>query len=450
METDAEKGIGRWTAAECPFVIEYSTRVLDDIRLAVTDAFFSLPRGGAEIGGILLGRRDKDRITILDALPMECEHAFGPSFLLSPRDLEKLGSQVAAADRSPTAKVVGWYHSHTRSEILLSEADLEIHGKFFPQPWQVALVLKPHTFQPMRAGFFFREKDGSVHGEAPYAEFVLDPLPMRPVPANGGTAAAPAPGRSQDFYSEGPVIDVSGVVEREDPTPVEVARPPERQPDLPAPVFLAEEPKPSRRWAVALVAAALGVALGAWGYYTRSEWLPGVQAAIGSPAPDKVALAALDHDGQLHIQWNGASRAAQASTGGSLLIVDGDKPVTVEISRPHVLSGSFTYARHTGKVDVTLILPQRAGKEVREAALFSGAEPPSKAAEAAPDAKPASEELLRSRDALAAENARLKEEVARQTERSKRLEKTLEDTRKAMQREQQRRRLELQSPDAAK
>jgi proteasome lid subunit RPN8/RPN11 len=451
VETQGEKGMARWTAAECPFAIEYSTRVLDDIRLAVTDAFFSLPRGGAEIGGILLGRREKDRITVVDALPMECEHAFGPSFVLSPRDLDKLGTQVAAADRNPAAKVVGWYHSHTRSEIFLSEADLEIHRKFFPQPWQVALVLKPHTFQPTRAGFFFREKDGSVHADAPYSEFALEPLPMRPVPANGGPAATPAYGRSHDLNPDGPVIDVSGVAEAEGPRDDAVH--PEPQPDVAPPAFLTSEPKRSRRWATACVAAALGVSLGAWGYHTRGEWLPRVQAAIGSPAPEKVALAVLDRDGhQLQIQWNGSSRAALASTAGSLLIVDGDKPLTVELGRPRVLTGSFTYARHTGKVDVTLILPQPGGKEVREAVLFSGTEPPSKAAEAAPaGANPrASDEPIGSREALAAENARLKEEIARQTERSRRLEKTLDETRKAWQREQQRRRLGLQSPDAAK
>ena len=59
---------------------------------------------------------------------------------------------------------VGWYHSHTRSEIFFSDADLEIHKHFFPEPWQVALVMKPHTFQPTRAGFFFREADGVIRG----------------------------------------------------------------------------------------------------------------------------------------------------------------------------------------------------------------------------------------------------------------------------------------------
>ena len=43
--------------------MEYPARVLDDIRLAVVDAFFSLPRGGAEIGGILLGTGMASRIS---------------------------------------------------------------------------------------------------------------------------------------------------------------------------------------------------------------------------------------------------------------------------------------------------------------------------------------------------------------------------------------------------
>jgi hypothetical protein len=75
-----------WSVPECPFTIEASARVLDDIRLAVTDAFFSLPRGGAEIGGILLGKFDHGRLVISDYAALDCEHAYGPSFVLSPPD----------------------------------------------------------------------------------------------------------------------------------------------------------------------------------------------------------------------------------------------------------------------------------------------------------------------------------------------------------------------------
>src|ERR1700736_165713 len=98
-----------WTAPQCPFTIEYSLRVLDDVRLTVVDAFFSLPRGGAEIGGILLGTHEPGRITITSYQAMDCEHSTGPSFTLSGNDEAKLTELLASA----RGQVVGWYHSHT-------------------------------------------------------------------------------------------------------------------------------------------------------------------------------------------------------------------------------------------------------------------------------------------------------------------------------------------------
>src|SRR5947209_186095 len=132
IESQAESVTGAWSVPQCPFTIEYSLRALDDIRLAVMDAFFSLPRGGAEIGGVLPGKHSADRVMVLDYLPLECEHAFGPSFNLSPPDEGRLTELLAQA-RAGQLEAVGWYHSHTRSEIFLSDADQAIHRRFFPE-----------------------------------------------------------------------------------------------------------------------------------------------------------------------------------------------------------------------------------------------------------------------------------------------------------------------------
>src|SRR5437588_6629587 len=96
-ESGTDSALVNWSVPECRFAIEYSARVLDDIRLAVTDAFFSLPRGGAEIGGILLGRFERSRLLILEHAPLECEHAFGPSFTISLNDEARLRSLLASA-----------------------------------------------------------------------------------------------------------------------------------------------------------------------------------------------------------------------------------------------------------------------------------------------------------------------------------------------------------------
>jgi proteasome lid subunit RPN8/RPN11 len=192
MQSDVASPESSWKVAQSPFVIEYPPQLLDDIRLAVVDAFFSLPRGGAEIGGILLGRHKGERVVVTGFEPLECEHAMGPSFTLSPRDLSRLTKLLAAVEHEGKT-VVGWYHSHTRSRVFLSEADLEVYNRFFPEPWQVALVMKPSTFDPTRCGFFFREEDGGIHAEDSYWEFELDPAVSMPAPAGRAREAVEAP-----------------------------------------------------------------------------------------------------------------------------------------------------------------------------------------------------------------------------------------------------------------
>jgi hypothetical protein len=429
-----------WDAPECPFAIEYLPKVLDDIRLAVVDAFFSLPRGGAEIGGLLLGRHERKRVVITDSIALECEHAFGPSFTLSRPDLARLDELLAAARKNPASTPVGWWHSHTRSEIFLTDADQEIHKRFFPESWQVALVLRPHTFQPTRAGFFFREKDGSMRADASHREFVLEPLPVKPAPSSTApTAESPAP----PLTGEGPVVDIRMAPEHPAPEPVSRPKPVE---DAPPPSFLA--PPPARPWKViGFLAVALGAGLAVGAYQTRDRWLP--LARLGSaPAPVAVpiALTTLDHDGQLQISWDGRAPEIQRSTGGKLTIADGKNSESIPLDAGNLRSGSFTYVRQGERVNLTLAVNQPDGPPLLHSATFLGKAPAPPAP--APELAAESSALRQERDKLAAENAKLKSEVASQSERIQRLEKALEDVRVARQRELQRKRLENQ--DAAK
>src|ERR1051326_909083 len=192
-ESGTKSSVVAWSVPECPFAIEISARALDDIRLAVTDAFFSLARGGVEIGGILLGTFTPHLLSIVEYAPLECEHAFGPGFAISLNDEARLRTLLTSVPGDfPGLQIVGWYHSHTRSEIFLSEQDLEVYRQFFPAPWQVAMVMKPHTFEPARIGFFFRDATGHIHAEASYKELTVEAQPFRAVPA-GGPVPPPAP-----------------------------------------------------------------------------------------------------------------------------------------------------------------------------------------------------------------------------------------------------------------
>ena len=201
-ETYTDSGaLVTWSTPQCPFSIEYSRKALDDIRLAVVDAFFSMPRGGAEIGGVLLGRFDGRGLQILDYAPLECEHAFGPAFTLSAKDQARLTELITELSHRPgNLQPVGWYHSHTRSEICLSPEDLEIHTHFFPEHWQVALVLRPSTLHPTQAGFFFREADGSIHAGSSYQDFTLEAQPV-PSASSAGPEAVPGPMRETEPHA---------------------------------------------------------------------------------------------------------------------------------------------------------------------------------------------------------------------------------------------------------
>jgi proteasome lid subunit RPN8/RPN11 len=54
-------------------------------------------------------------------------------------------------------RIVGWYHTHPRMGIFLSHYDTFLHNNFFPEPWQVALVVEPHK---SLGGFFIRSANG--------------------------------------------------------------------------------------------------------------------------------------------------------------------------------------------------------------------------------------------------------------------------------------------------
>ena len=443
-EKDPESEVATWKAPQCPFTIEYSLKALDDIRLAVVDAFFSLPRGGAEIGGILLGQRLKGRLAIEDYVALDCEHAFGPSFAHSTRDQDRLAQLLASAEQNPDRlKPGGWYHSHTRSELFLSEADQDLHNRFFPEPWQVAVVLKPHTFHATRAGFFFREPDGSIHGTASYQEFELEPLPVRPVPARVAPATESASSvrlrRGPD--PEGPVIAVEAEAAAQEPAPA--AEPAsEAQPgDPPLPSFLTPPGvQESHRLATVLtIAIVVAVALAGAGYQTRDLWLPRLMAALRTAPELSVGLSAIDNEGQLLIQWDGNSPTVRQAANATLEIDDGLVPWEVQLDARHLRAGTFFYSRQSERIDVKLAIHLPGGQQAHGATSFLGR---------LPERKPPPEdpEIRKQRDALAEQAAKLKTDLAAEVARTRKLARSLDEVQKVLQ-EQQRKRLENQSPE---
>lgn len=122
--------------------------------------------GAPHACGLLYGYAAADTLRIADYRP--APHAA----------LEQLMKSAAP----PGMATVGWYRS--RGPLRLARREAAFHRRAFPEPWQVALVLRTEPPAHTRAAFFFREPGGLLRTGRPYQEFVAPPpgLPWTTAP----------------------------------------------------------------------------------------------------------------------------------------------------------------------------------------------------------------------------------------------------------------------------
>jgi len=84
---DNDSEYAYWKTPKDGFTITYSLAVFHEIEFQVSEGFRRIPHGGIETGGLLFGRLDEGSARIEAFRPIESEHASGPSFNLSERDV---------------------------------------------------------------------------------------------------------------------------------------------------------------------------------------------------------------------------------------------------------------------------------------------------------------------------------------------------------------------------
>jgi proteasome lid subunit RPN8/RPN11 len=400
--------VGSWAVPESPIAIEYSLVVVEEIRRQVTDGLQRLSRGGIEVGGVLYGVHDGDSVRLLAIRPMACEHARGPAFVLSENDREALAMQLKDLGQDPALQgfvCLGWFLSHTRGGIDLTELDLEIYNSFFAEPWQVALVIRPGRASSMRAGFFVREFDGAIRSERSYLEFsfpdrlaaVFD-RPPRAARANSERNSIP------------PVETEAGSAPflRENTQQEYTQR--DSGPTAGAPLFGQEirTARSGKKWLWLAVWAAILVVVA----------VLAVRYFQPPARPEPIQLAVVEKDEVLQISWNAAAKPVRSATRGTLEISDGTEPHHLSLSSEDLARGSFSYKRSSGDAEVRLIVEQSDGTKVQEASRFLGQ---------APSAAPPEDlgALQKRRDQLEEEVKRLKDENETQAGRIQQLERTV-------------------------
>jgi hypothetical protein len=335
-----------WSDARSPVSIEFAPETLDAIRREAGNSFLFLPRGGLEIGGVLFGIKDNDLVWVTAFRKITCDHVFGPTFTLAENEDRRIGELVDKAASDPLLKdlaPVGWFRSRTRSELIFDEQDHQLLERWFPEEWHTALVIKPELNYGARAAIFFRQVEGGqVVGSV---EFSI---------GNGGSLHPPAPRE--------PAVPAASPVSASAAAPPEILPSPSapRGADTELPVMLGPIRETTPRvqgrlagWSAGAVAAAVLVALaagaagGVAGSLTYGErFLRG----------ERIALAATERDGQLHIEWNRMARPVLEARTAVLEIRDGEMLTPIMLDREMLRRGSIFYQRHNSRIDATLRL----------------------------------------------------------------------------------------------
>ncbi|GAP20151.1 Mov34/MPN/PAD-1 family protein [Leptolinea tardivitalis] len=117
-----------------------------------------------EVGGWLAGKAYLDKetgkpfIVISVALPAEFTVQGSASLTFTQESQVKL--HAILNEDYPDLMLLGWFHTHPRMGVFFSEWDRWLHENFFPEPWQVGLVIEPYS---AAGGFFQKQEDGSLN-----------------------------------------------------------------------------------------------------------------------------------------------------------------------------------------------------------------------------------------------------------------------------------------------
>jgi len=172
-----------------------------DLLAACQAGFRDSPWGGVEIGGILLGTRQGEDLTIDNFLPASCEHSLGPSFELSAADNRAL-AELIAEQQALGRVVVGWWHSVSYRTADLSAADIELSADYFAEPWQVSLVVRRSATEKAEPVLFVWQDQELVK-----AEFRANSAPGDEVEASKPTIDLY---RASNYLSQPNVLSLSG------------------------------------------------------------------------------------------------------------------------------------------------------------------------------------------------------------------------------------------------
>jgi len=358
-ESIAREGF-RWKSAEPGREVVLRWSVMSGIEVEVVEGFKALPKRGAEIGGVLLGRRGPRGEFLIDSWqPIPIEHRTGPSYILSDADLS-VWADFVRQSRTGAQKFIGIYRSQTRPGLAVTPDDCAIVEKFLPREDGVLLIVKPLSISESVATFYYCDGGAIVDAAAESREFEFG---GKAIPA--GALSEPPPERL-DF--------IPPASARWENRPIEQSSPPRRNALVAglAPWHgLSRQSLSWQRWTSVLLplsAIAAGVVLGLYAHNSGGS-------AAENPVPSVMASVSSARGLNLHadrtpegmrLTWNSNSPVLAGAKEGVLTIDDSGSRLQQRLTAEELRAGSFAWRTSSGQTQFEIRVIGANGHEYEE------------------------------------------------------------------------------------
>jgi hypothetical protein len=350
--------------AFAPIKVHVIPGLLEKIAELALDGHAAASHGGLEIGGLLFGRRDSGFVTVEDIRTLACDHSLGPRFILSDSDERGLRDLLGAPANDPALEglcIVGWYCSHTRSDLLLLDRELVLHDTYFAGADNFVIILKPRDLRNVTAAIFLRGANGAIDPNCPATILELRELRITRQPTRAGTS------KSCDLSTFSSHTAPPSVNEHALTLPHRSRAIASAAADRPLDKSIAvlanaaaQSCKTSRRsakWKILLAAAGVIalLSLGVWQYLQVTQ-----------VHPASLFLSLRPHAGKLLLSWNSNLVKPQRA---HIDIFDATSSEHVNITEIFQPSGVLLFTHNTGNVQAVLTVETGNGVVVRHASF---------------------------------------------------------------------------------
>ena len=326
--------------------VEFAAGALSAIKADVIRAFKSIPRRGAEAGGLLCGAIVESGVASLvridSVIPVPVEHRFGPAYRLS--EIDKTSFEKAIQDWAPLG-IIGWYRSQTRLGDAPDPEDRVVTAEFFPARRSAFLVCYPDASLnvPGKLCVWVEGKKEEFTRIGLGRHSLLDEALQSA--AETYEFSAPEPARTPE-QKEKPVERASFTL----PLP---QAPPQVTPQA-SPLAPPQAPPQAttRNGRIALfLTLALAISFGAYLVHARLQ--PGSQS-LAQVRPGVLGMRVDRQGSSLLVSWNRQAPEILQASAANFRIVAGERSRTLALSPHELRTGSLLYTLSAEDIEMEL------------------------------------------------------------------------------------------------